>query len=136
MGQYSEIIHDSCFIFSGQINFTWNLCALSGYLERLTFSLKNMTFILKFMTGPLLLNYKWQLLHILRTYQPIMGPVHSRAILTILTFDHDIMIIILKILLGQMFKNYKRQLLHILRAYQWSRGRRIFSVSMIQGSHS
>ncbi len=36
----------------------------SSYFDLLTFSPENMTFTLKIMYGPLLRNYKWQLLHI------------------------------------------------------------------------
>ncbi len=57
-------------------------CALSDYFDLLTFSLKTMTFTLKILSVLLLGNYKWQLLHICREYQPVMDTVHCRIYLT------------------------------------------------------
>ncbi len=64
--------------------------------------------------GPLLGNYKWQLLHTFKAYKSALGPVHLRIILT---FDLDIIIVTLKIISHPLLGNYKWQLLYIFRAY-------------------
>ncbi len=55
---------------------------MQGYFDLLTFSFENMTFTMKMVSGALMGNYKGQLLHIFRAYQPAIRPVHF-VILTI-----------------------------------------------------
>lgn len=63
--QYSEIIHDSSFRFSGQNNLTWNLCTVRlPYVFVFVFVFWTlvlklcMSFTLKILSGPELRNYK------------------------------------------------------------------------------
>ncbi len=49
--------------FHGRLNLHRTV-AVEGYFERLTFSLETMALTMKIWFGPLLRNYKWQLLQI------------------------------------------------------------------------
>ncbi len=71
-------------------NDTWQLFHIfltdQSYMEpvyckvNVTIGLESMTFTLKIMSRPLLRNYKWQVVDIIRAYQP----VHTRVIVTFL----------------------------------------------------
>ncbi len=58
-------------------------CDVIFLFHLLRFDLDIMTFTLKILSSPLLsLETAWQLLHIFRTHQPYMGPLHCRVIST------------------------------------------------------
>ncbi len=80
LSQYSETIHDSCFIFSGQINLVWNLYNARSYWP--------WKYDIHFQMFSLAI--------IFRVHQPAMGPVYCGVILT---FNLDIIAVILKIVM-------------------------------------
>ncbi len=118
-GQYSETIHDRCFIFSGQINLVWNLYTVR-FLWYLNLSPWKYDLRLEFLFWPLHRNYKWQLLD---------GHIHLPLELCtaglFLPFDLYITIT-LKILSCSLLENYKWQMLHIFKAYQTKEMRKTF----------
>ncbi len=76
---------------------------LSCYSDCLTFSLKNMTFTMKILFGPLLRNYKWQQLHVLWSCQADRTcALQSHFELLTFDLDLDIMTITIKILSGSL----------------------------------
>ncbi len=67
LGQYSETSHDNCSHFQVR-SILHGPCASLVEFDLMTFSLDNMMFTLKMLSGPLLGNYKRQLLHNLCEY--------------------------------------------------------------------
>ncbi len=114
LGQYSETIHDRCFILSGQINLAWNLYNIWLFLPSDLICLENMTFTSNFCSG-----------HYSETINSncLIFSGHTNLPLDLCTaglfwpFKLDITIT-LKILSDSLLGNYNWQLLHNFRAYQ------------------
>ncbi len=62
---YTETINGNCFIFTAEINLPLELCTACLFWP---FDL-DITITLQILSSSLLENYKWQMLHIFRTYQ-------------------------------------------------------------------
>ncbi len=62
---YTETINSNCFIFTGHIHLPLELCT-AGLFWPLELDI---TFTVKILSGSLLENYKWQMLHIFKAYQ-------------------------------------------------------------------
>ncbi len=81
LGNCFETIHGNCFIFSGHINLTWDLCPVGSFWA---FPLRswNYDLLLEIIVRAIAGKYTRQLFHIFRTVQSWMKPSNVRFILT------------------------------------------------------
>ncbi len=88
--QYSETIHDSCYIFSGYINLIWKLCTVRLFCP---FDLPPWNYVWpspwKFCLGHYSETKNCNCF-IISGLQPEMGPVYCRVILTFWPWSYDI----------------------------------------------